>query len=105
MNHEQWVKRQKRIKIVKIAGAGLILLFTSILTCQPAHGQDAERGKTISAGREKKRSFYYIVCIESQSGKRYSIKYNVHCWTCAANIPQVWDIVKSRRIFYIKPVR
>lgn len=99
-------------KIFSFKWTTSVIVFTFIIivllmaTGETANGQviDAERGKTVSAGRDKKRSFYYIVCVRTESGRMYSIKYQVHCWTCPANIPQTWDVISFRRKTIIKPV-
>lgn len=102
---EDWVKAQKMKRFLKIVVPAIILLLVILLfTCQPAHSQEVERGKTVSADK-KKRSTVWVVCIQTESGKRYSMKWNAHYYGKSANIPSEWDVLtKKNNCVFIKPV-
>jgi len=69
-----------------------IVIVLLLSKCETAAGQEVERAKTVSAERKTKKSFYYYVCVQTESGKRHTIKYPVHCWSCEAVIPNSWNV-------------
>lgn len=87
--------------IVTVAVLGLVLS-----SCVGSKVIDAEPGKLISAEKIK-HSSKWIVCIESNSGKRYSFKHESNCWKCTAvNIPENWNAITytNGRTFF-EPVK
>lgn len=100
------VHRMKRTAVVIFLT--LLLTVAIILTnCQPVAGQrikDVERATLVSYGKEKRFTTYWIVCVQSESGNRYSFKYNVHSYRVKRpRIPQQWTVIKTKRKTFITP--
>lgn len=100
--YNDWVKWQKKKKFLKISGAAIVLALAILLTCSMAHGQ--ERAVLVSS-QKIKLSTKVLVCVESESGRRYTIKFDTHCWRCkVVDVPAKWDVVVKRKRVFIKPV-
>lgn len=108
-NHElanAWQKfvTARWIAKVIVGIIAIIIMIVLMSQCNTANAQEVERGKTVSADK-KKRSTVWIVCIQTDSGKRYSMKWNSHYYGKSANIPSEWDVLtKKNNCVFIKPV-
>ena len=82
--------------------AGIILVSVALFfTCNTASGQ--ERAVLVASSKIK-ASTKFLVCVELKDGRRYSFKYDVHCWNCkVVNIPTYWNVVTKRRRTFIQP--
>lgn len=80
---------------------GIIIIAALLMNCNPAAGQ--ERAVIVSSEKIK-HSTEFLVCVELKSGKRYSFKYNSHCWRCdSVYMPTYWTVIEKRKKVFIKP--
>ena len=85
----------------------IMIIVLSINSCEPAAGQkikDVEKAVLVSYGKEKRFTTYWIVCVKSETGHRYSFKYNVHSYRVKRpRIATKWNIIITKRRKYFTP--
>lgn len=100
------VARIKRFAMIVLLSLAITVALV-LINCSPAHGQkikDVERATLVSYGKEKRFTSYWIVCVQSETGQRYSFKYNVHSYRVKRpRIPQQWSVIKTKRKTFITP--
>lgn len=83
---------------IGIIGITVLLL----MMCQPAGAQERA---TLVSSEKIKFSTYYSVTVKTDSCNEYNLKWNSHCFRCTeSEVPKVWDIVKVKNRYFIKPV-
>lgn len=82
----------------------IVTLLILINSCAPITA--AQHGKLVSY-EKKFHSTYFVVTVRgADSCSEYVSYWNSNCWQCKdANVPQNWDIVKTTKGYYIKPVK
>lgn len=79
----------------------ILIIILLVVSCNTARSQ--ERAVLVSSEKIKMSTLFYV-CVETKEGKRYSFKWNSHCFRCdTVNISTYWTVIQTKRKVFIKP--